>query len=126
MAFPKRHTRRIAVNGVQYVWHLNHGDIDFGQTQVTIGHAKSHRWLLHADPYQIEPLPANVRAVILWALDQGWMPQVSHEPMLVSREDGAFFWCPYSQRSEHPRATRAGWIQSIFGDSPSDTIPIQP
>ncbi|MGV3659722.1 MAG: hypothetical protein ACO1TE_06050 [Prosthecobacter sp.] len=119
MAFPRRHTRKITVDGIDYLWHLNHNDVTFGQTQITIACADQPKWFLHLDPYPCiagvyEIGPATVRRAILWALSLGWQPAVAHEPTFISYRDGAFLALPYKERMNYPEFGRFAALAAIW------------
>lgn len=119
MAFPRRHTRKITVDGIGYLWHMNHGSDEFGQTQITIACAGQPKWFLHLDPYpamrgDFKIGPAIVRRTILWALSIGWQPTQVHEPTFIYFRDGEFLALPYSERMKYPEFQRFGAFKAIW------------
>ena len=74
MTWPKRHTRRIHIGDVEYLWHLSGNNIDT-PAHVTVG-TESGAYFLFVDPYahDFEITPSNVKAATEWALAKGWSP----------------------------------------------------
>ena len=92
MAWPQKDTRRIHVDGTDYLWHLS-GDTLYGpETPLTIGRPRC-RYYLHVDPYvhDFEIRPANVARVVRWARSNGWCAEVGPTRRVVFVGD-TFEW----------------------------------
>lgn len=70
MTFPNRGTRRLYVDGVEYLWHIALRDVDYGGVLATI-RAVSGGPLLH---YRMEEFPSGreAEAMIRFAIRSGW------------------------------------------------------
>ena len=73
MAWPKKGTRKLVVDGNDYLWHYN-GHCPLCSSDVfTIGQA-GDKFVLYIDPFpwEFELRPASVVTAIQWALNKGW------------------------------------------------------
>jgi len=93
MAFPRKDTRRISVDGIPYVWHLNK-DWDVRTRWIVIRRQISGAGqLLMVDPYHHDLLPTRgaVGGAIRFALKSGWRPERKAAPLRLTfagREQG--------------------------------------
>ena len=93
MAFPRKNTRRLSVDGIPYVWHLNK-DWDI-RTRWIVVRRQVHGsgQLLMVNPYHHDLLPTRetVSKAIRFALGHGWRPEQKVAPLRLTfagREDG--------------------------------------
>ncbi len=91
MTFPKKNTRTIIVDGVQYYWHLN-DDFDLKNSWIVVQHQNSNGQLLWIDPYHYEIAigPSIVAKAIRYALKQGWEPNDKRQSMRLTYIDNEF------------------------------------
>ena len=93
MAFPRKNTRRLSVDRIPYVWHLNK-DWDRRTRWIVIRReACDSGQLLMVDPYHHDLLPTRgaVGGAIRFALRNGWRPEHRGAPLRLryaSRELG--------------------------------------
>ncbi len=93
MTWPKRHTRRIHIGGVEYLWHLSGNAIDT-PANITVG-TEDGAYFLFIDPYahDFEITPSSVRAATDWALAEGWSPERGPTMrMAYSMDKREFIW----------------------------------
>ena len=96
MAWPKKNTRKITVNGIEFLWHLSKNSIDSKETLITAG-SQHDRFFLFIDPYpwEFEIKPAHISAAVEWASKQGWNPETGPSKYLAfSAKAQKFVWLP--------------------------------
>ncbi len=103
MAWPSKHTRKLDIDGVTYLWHLSGHCLYCSNTAITIGRS-SDRFHLSLDPYvhDQEIRPGAIAVVIRWALKNGWSP--SSGPSRAVAFDSAtqsHVWLPEGSRFLH-------------------------
>ena len=99
MAWPKRHTRTLRLDGCDYLWHLSGNQLDCSGTVLTVGKATCRHYL-HVDPYpwDFEIRPATVAEAVRWALSQGWSAEDGPTRRMALGEAG-FAWHTESSTS---------------------------
>ena len=103
MSLPKRYTRKIVIDGSNYLWHLSQNSLEFKDTHITIVHADAPNQLLHVDPFpallgSFEITPRSIRRMILWALKNGRQPTQKLPPLFVGYRDDEFCVLPAGAR----------------------------
>lgn len=103
MAWPKKGTRKISVDGVVYLWHYAAHCPLCSDDVFTVGLA-GRPYVLFIDPFpwHFRLTPAAVAAAIRWATDHGWTPDKG--PTRAMARDGStgrFVWLPAGQRHLH-------------------------
>lgn len=107
MAWPKRNTRTITVDGEQYLWHVSGNQIDCKETVITVG-KDEQKHLLFIDPYpwDFEITPLSISKAVRWALGQGWTPAAGPtRNMAYSKLKNTFEWLPKGIRFLHELKT---------------------
>lgn len=97
MAWPKRGTRRIVVDGEAFAWHS--GTIDCGDVVFTAG-KPGVPYVLFIDPLPWPaPPPAHVAAAIRYARAQGWSAESGPtRAVAFSEATQTFEWLPEGHR----------------------------
>ena len=83
MAFPKKHTRRLSVDGVEYLWHLNK-DWDRRTRWIVVQQlGASVGQLLMVNPYHHDLLPSKgtISEAVRFGLGHGWKPSRKGPPV---------------------------------------------
>jgi len=96
MAWPKRGTRKIVVDGVEYLWHYDAHCIFCSEDVFTVGQAGKPS-VLYIDSYVFgeEIRPKNIADSIKWAGSQGWNPESAvSKNMSKKLETDGFYWLP--------------------------------
>ena len=88
MAWPRKNTRAVVVDGEPYNWHLDRPEVL--SRWVVIGHQEVDGQLLFLDPYDLSTRAGIVCGAIRFALSVGWQPRLHAKPMRVAY-DGTFF-----------------------------------
>jgi len=86
MAFPRKNTRRLTVEGIPYVWHLN-DDWDRRTRWIVVRREVCGAGqLLMVDPYYHDLLPSRgtVSNAVRFALSHGWCPEHKHSPLRLT------------------------------------------
>jgi hypothetical protein len=100
MAWPKKGTRKLVIDGVKYLWHYD-GHCPLCSSQVfTIGR-EGERFVLFIDPYPwgFELRPASVVKAVRWALSQGWTSKSGPtRAMAWNDQKQEFEWLPEGER----------------------------
>ena len=100
MAWPKKGTRSIAVEGIDLLWHYSGHCPSCSDAVFTIG-AAGEPHVLFIDPYPwgFEYRPRDITAAVRWAFAQGWTP-ASGPTRAMSFDDGKkqFVWLPEGRR----------------------------
>ena len=100
MAWPKKGTRKLVVDGKNYLWHYS-GHCPLCSSDVfTIGRA-GDRFVLYIDPFpwEFEMRPKSIVTAIKWALNKGWTSEFG--PTRAMSSDGSdhkFKWLLDGQR----------------------------
>ena len=83
MAFPKKHTRHLSVDGTRYLWHLNK-DWDVRTRWIVVQRDGCvGGQLLMVDPYHHDLLPSRgtVSRAVRFAMCHGWRPECKAPPL---------------------------------------------
>lgn len=100
MAWPKKGTRKLVIDGEAYLWHYD-AHCPLCSTDVfTIGQA-GKPFVLYIDPYpwEFEMRPATVAKAARWALNNGWNPATGPTRALFWNEaTHDFEWLPDGER----------------------------
>jgi len=86
MAFPRKNTRRLSVDGIPYTWHLN-DDWDIRTRWIVVRREVSGAGqLLMVDPYHHDLLPTrgSVSRAVRFALSHGWHPERKCSPLRLT------------------------------------------
>jgi len=77
MAWPKKGTRKLVVDGVSFRWHYAPHCLLCGTDFITVG-VESKGYYLYVDPYRwgFEFRPQDVTDAIRWAMSHGWSPSL--------------------------------------------------
>ncbi len=103
MAWPKKDTRKIVVNGMDFLWHLSGNALDNKETVITAG-TREGKYFLFIDPYpwDFEIKPVNIAAAVQWALNEGWTPGAGpNRHMAFSAITQSFVWLPEGKKFLH-------------------------
>jgi len=96
MSFPRRHTRKIIVDGIVYHWHLN-ADFDSRfEAWIVIGQKGNAGQLILLDPYHPGFVigPRAVAEAIRFARAHGWQPAIPGKPIHLGSDGTRFARCP--------------------------------
>jgi hypothetical protein len=95
MTFPKKNTRNVVVDGLQYSWHLNN-DFDIKNSWIVVQCKNIQGQLLCIDPYPHEVGIGSgiVAKAIRYALTQGWKPIEKRRSMYLTYDDNKFTVLP--------------------------------
>lgn len=76
MAWPKKGTRKIVVDGQDFLWHYSGHCSLCSDSVITVGR-EDNRFFLFIDPYPHDFIvsPASIAESIRWALKEGWTCQ---------------------------------------------------
>jgi hypothetical protein len=99
MAWPKRGTRKIRIEGEDFLWHYDACPC-CSRDVITVGR-EGAPFVLFIDPYPNDfPLrPGSVASAIKWARAQGWSPESGPtRPLALDENTGAFVWLRPEQR----------------------------
>ena len=100
MAWPKKGTRELSIDGKKYLWHYAAHCPLCSSDVFTIGQA-GKRFVLFIDPYPwgFELRPSSVVAAIKWALNKGWSSEFGPtRAMAWNDENQEFEWLPDGER----------------------------
>lgn len=100
MAWPKKGTRKITVDGVNYLWHYSAHCPLCSDDVFTVGIAGSP-YVLFIDPFpwNFELKPSSIASAIRWATENGWTPaQGPTRGMSYDDRSKEFIWLPDGER----------------------------
>ncbi|QIF02049.1 hypothetical protein [Roseimicrobium sp. ORNL1] len=98
MAWPKKGTRKIVVDGVEWLWHYSAHCYLCSNDVVTVGQAGSpHHLFFDTFSRDFEHTPGHVAASLRWALSQGWNPTNGGDRAMTAKEN-SFEWLPEGWR----------------------------
>ena len=104
MAFPKKHTRTILIDDVEYVWHLN-SNWETKNSWIVIARKEYESYqLLFLDPYHHDILPTQRMAAsaIRFGLKHGWNPLMKGQPIRLAYNGQSFEKLPEDMQNwEH-------------------------
>src|SRR6266404_264165 len=86
MAFPKKDTRHLSIDGTRYLWHLNSDWVRRTRWIVVQRDDCVGGQLLMIDPYHHDLLPSRgtVSRAVRFALGQGWHPERKARPLYLT------------------------------------------
>jgi len=100
MAWPKRGTRRLVVDGEEFLWHYAGHCLWCSDDVFTVGR-EGAPYVLFIDPYawHFEFRPAQVVEAIRWALKEGWTSEKGPtRAMALNDASRAYEWLPDGKR----------------------------
>ncbi len=101
MAWPRKGTRKLVVDGVSYLWHTTgHCPICSAAHCYTIGQP-SQPFVLYIDPlpHDFALTPKSVATAIQWAVHRGWSTEDGPtRAMAFDAEQQDFVWLPDGAR----------------------------
>ena len=100
MAWPKRGTRQLVVDGASFLWHYDGCCLWCSNDVITVGR-EGVPYVLFIDPvaWHFEFRPAQVVDAIRWALKEGWTPENGPtRAMGLNDETEAYEWLADGQR----------------------------
>ena len=94
MTWPKRGTRKIVVDGVEYLWHFDAHCLWCSNGLFTVGQpGKPCVLYINAAVFGEEIRLKNVALSIKWAVSEGWSPeQTPSRSMSRNYETEEFYW----------------------------------
>jgi hypothetical protein len=96
MAWPKKNTRPLIVDGTRFLWHHSGRALYTADGIITVG-IEGDRFFLHIDPFphDFEIRPATVADCIRWALARGWSTcDGPTRGMAFDAKTGSNVWLP--------------------------------
>lgn len=103
MTWPKKDTRKINVNGMDFLWHLSGNTVDTKETVITTGR-QNGKFFLFIDPYpwEFEIRPADIAKAVQWAAGKGWTAENGpNRHMAWSSKEKSFIWLPEGKKFLH-------------------------
>lgn len=100
MAWPKKHTRKIVVDGHPYQWHRSRRSLYVGDDRITVGTIEG-KFFLYIDPFphDFEMRPCTIADAIRWAVANGWDPDSGPTRQMTYPNDATgFMWLPDGAR----------------------------
>ncbi len=99
MAWPKRGTRKIVVDGESFAWHYD-ACCPWCSDKVMTAGKEGERYFLHIDPYPhaMEMGPKPVAEAIRWAKAAGWTAEGGPTRAVAMDEAEKFEWLAEGQR----------------------------
>ena len=79
MAWPKKNTRRVVIDGEVYQWHWDPNKALY--SWIVIGKQSADGQLLFLDPYWLSTTPGQICQAISFALASGWEPHQKKKPL---------------------------------------------
>lgn len=100
MAWPKKGTRKITVDGVNYLWHYAAHCPLCSDDVFTIGIAgKPHVLFVDPFPWSFELKPSSIASAIRWAINNGWTPlKGPTRAMSLDESSQEFVWLSGEKR----------------------------
>ncbi len=96
MAWPKRGTRNIVVDDIEYLWHYDAHCIWCSDDVFTVGQ-QGKPFVLYIDSYAFgeEIRPKNIANAIKWAVLNEWNPTTGpNKSMSYDQDKDKFYWLP--------------------------------
>jgi hypothetical protein len=99
MPWPKKGTRKIIVDGVEYLWHYSAHCPMCSDDVFTVG-IQGNPYVLFIDPfpYNFELKPSCVANAIRWATNNGWTPNKGPTRAMSMDSDSNFIWLSEGER----------------------------
>ncbi len=103
MAWPKKGTRKITVNGIEYLWHFSAGCPCCSDAVFTVGiEGKAYVLFIDPFPHNFEIKPSSIADALGWAVKNGWTPENGPtRGMALDDKTGSFVWLADGQRHLH-------------------------
>ena len=89
MAFTKKFTRRIIVEGEAYLWHFRDNSLESEPRRIVVQHISTRGQMLVVDPFSrpyalgFEIRPRVIREIILFGLTHGWEAKKKTKPFFL-------------------------------------------
>lgn len=98
MAWPKRGTRKLVIDGATWLWHFSGHCCDCSDKAVTVGReGLPHYLFLDTYARDFVETPGHIVASLRWALANGWSPAHGPDRALTAKGTG-FEWLPNGMR----------------------------
>lgn len=100
MTWPKKHTRKLVVGGVSYLWHYSGHYPMCSEAVYTIGQP-GQPFVLYVDPlpHDFELSPMTVASAVKWAVGEGWSSAGGPtRAMAFDSQIQDFVWLPEGSR----------------------------
>ncbi|WP_157496531.1 hypothetical protein [Hahella ganghwensis] len=100
MTWPKRGTRKIVIEGDEFLWHYD-ACCPWCSDDVFTAGKSGKPFVLFIDPfpYAVEIGPGYVTKAIKWAQSQGWSPETGGtKAMSIDSNSQEFFWLDEGER----------------------------
>ena len=100
MAWPKKGTRKIVIDGVDFLWHYD-ACCPWCSDDVFTAGKSGDPYVLFIDPfpYAAEIGPGYVAKSIKWALKHGWSSSAgANKSMSLNSETNEFYWLNTEER----------------------------
>ncbi|MGI0119708.1 hypothetical protein [Zooshikella sp. RANM57] len=95
MAWPKRGTRKIVVDEIEYLWHYDACCIFCSDDVFTVGQTGRSGYLfIDSFAFGEKIRPKNIADSIKWAVSHGWSPESQSRNMSKNIETDDFYWLP--------------------------------
>jgi len=103
MAWPKKGTRRLVVDGIDFSWHYTGHCPCCSDDVITVGIAgKPYVLFIDPFPWKFELRPSHVASAIRWAIKNGWSPDGGPTKALsLDYDKDEFVWLPEGKRHMH-------------------------
>ena len=89
MAFAKKYTRRITVEGETYLWYFRDNSLESQPRRIVVQQSATPGQMLIVDPFSgpyvlgLEIRPKAIREIILFGLSHGWKPKAKSKPLFL-------------------------------------------
>lgn len=95
--------RNIVVYDISYIWTLKGNKIDTKECHIKVHKEGKSKSILYIDPYDwnLEIRPENIRKAIIFALKNGWEPDMNKKDIYVSFDDSGFILLPEGIKFKH-------------------------
>lgn len=100
MAWPSKGTRKITIDGVEYLWHYSGHCPSCSNDVFTIGLA-GKPYVLYIDPFpwSFEIKPSSMAKAVRWAVYKGWTPEKGPTRAMSFDDDKKdYVWLPDGKR----------------------------
>lgn len=98
MAWPKRGTRKLLIDQIEWLYHYDAHCIFCSEDCITVGqNGRPHYLYLDTFSHHFDHTPGHVVASIRWAIASGWSAENGPDRGLTATNDG-FTWLPPGHR----------------------------
>ncbi len=103
MAWPKKGTRKITVDGKQLLWHYSGHCPLCSNDVITIGiSGQPHVLYIDPFPWKFQITPSSIANAVRWAIKNEWTPEKGPtKAMSLDSIINEFFWLPEGKRHNH-------------------------